>query len=319
MKNLLTTIVFSILFHSLSIAQCTIPGGDFENIQDISEQFSEDADFCSDSIIIGSPDFVSLARLFILSIDILFGGIFGETPQVNCQEMFGLDQHPGANGTSSALKLQPDTLLNIADAFTIFPCDSIPIALKGSYLHVGSDLDTANIVIALNYDFYYETADGAGELTIVGGSDEFTEFEVPILADILVAIDSIAIILLAQSDSTFIAEGNESYYVFDELELVYENMDTVANMDTMTSVLNYDIYQQLNVSPNPAVDWTHISSPDYPIQNIKVYNESGALVLEQTNVFDFSSKLNVSQLPKGLYLIEVAGKNFKLIKKLLKM
>jgi len=315
MKNLLTILALFTLIHSLSFAQCTVPGGDFEDIQDISSQLMEDGDFdfCSDTTIIGSPHFISFTRFLTLSFEILFGGIFGENPEVNCQELFGIDQHPGANGTSTALKLQPDTLINIADAFTIFPCDSLPTALKGSYLHVGSDLDTARVLITVNYDFYYETADGVGLLNIAGGSNEFTEFEVPIVTENQVTVDSIIIVLLAQSDTTFLAEGKESYYVFDELELVYENIDT------MTSVLNLEIFEQLNISPNPAIDLVQISLSDHPIQHIKVYNENGVLILEQNKVHDFSSKLDVSQLPDGLYVIEVTGEGFTLTKKLIKL
>jgi len=121
MKHFFTTFLLLVIAHSLSFCQCTIPGGDFEDFQEIplEDLYEVEGDIeCSDTTIFTSPDFFSALRLFeLLSFDFLFSG----GSEIDCQEIFELEQYNGgANGTSAALKLQPDTLISIADAFYNF-------------------------------------------------------------------------------------------------------------------------------------------------------------------------------------------------------
>jgi len=244
MKNLYLFLAFtiSVLLHFISFSQCEIAGGDFENLQDISSELVEEGffDFCTDSMIIGSPQFSSLGRVTLLSFAESFGALEG----VSCQQIYGMYPHDtGANGTASALKLQTDTILNLADAVSVIPCDTLPKLLKGSVLHVGSELDTADVVIAINYSFARGTADLSGILRIAGGSDEFTEFEIPVeIKDEEIEVNTVSIFLIVESDEDHLEAGNESYYVFDELELVYN--------DPVSSVSDNEIYN-FTMSPNP--------------------------------------------------------------------
>lgn len=175
-------------------------------------------------------------------------------------------------------------------------CDLLPNALKGSYLHVGETADTAYISIlfgdsilnesylVLNGDttFSYAQIGASGELTIIGGDSEYTEFEVPInKLNNEFTTDSAVLVLAATSDPTYLKQGNESYYVFDELRFVY---------DEQVSVNDFETFKDINIFPNPIGDFLYINSTEKDAGDIKVFDQSGRLALQQSN-FNFINRL----------------------------
>ena len=58
---------------------------------------------------------------------------------------------------------------------------------------------------------------------------------------------------------------------------------------------------QINIFPNPTSDFINIKS-DEKIKSVKLYNASGSLIKTENNEF---SRINISNLPKGNYLISI--------------
>jgi len=177
-------------------------------------------------------------------------------------------------------------------------------------LHVGTELDSAIILVNFGTDIYYPGA--AGFLDIAGGSEEFTEFEVPIeVFDTEMITDTVILVLIANSDSTYLAGGNESYYVFDELQFVYE--------EPPLSVYEDEIANHLTISPNPTKDLINISLPGFKFNQVKIYDEVGKTVVTQNGIFNSIESLNISHLNKGLYIVKITGDDFTVNKKLIKL
>ena len=66
------------------------------------------------------------------------------------------------------------------------------------------------------------------------------------------------------------------------------------------------------IYPNPASDYISITTPGV----VDIYNMNGKKVLENSS---FSSKLNISELPPGIYMIKITTKNQIFTKKLIKI
>lgn len=75
-----------------------------------------------------------------------------------------------------------------------------------------------------------------------------------------------------------------------------------------------EIQSVITVWPNPVHDYLHISSP-FEIQELIIRSIDGKIVLRNDNL---SNVVDVSQLPTGLYLVEVLTQGFKISKKLMK-
>ncbi|MEM8892130.1 MAG: T9SS type A sorting domain-containing protein, partial [Bacteroidota bacterium] len=67
----------------------------------------------------------------------------------------------------------------------------------------------------------------------------------------------------------------------------------------------------LTLYPNPVKDLLHIQT-DHSINKLLVYNTNGQLVISKEDAFE---KINVSQLAKGLYLMQVYTEEGEIIQK----
>lgn len=322
MKHFFTIILTIVFFNSTVFSQCEVPGGDFEEFVNISSEFEYYVDEGITEPILSSPYFTGLIRIFFLS----FQSIFYIEPAGEdfYRQITGQYQYrPGANGTASAIQLKPDTLLEIADVLTSFNCDSLPIALKGNYLHVGQSTDSAYIsivfgdsiledsYIAIGTDttFMYAQIGASGDLAIAGGENVYTEFEIPITNfENEFSTDSVQIALIAISDPTYLEEGNESYYVFDELSFVY---------DEKVAVSDYEALSDITVFPNPVSDFIYIDGIEKNLGDIKIFDQVGRLVLQQSR-FNFTNPLTLNELHNGVYILDIHLDDFSVRKKIVK-
>ncbi len=94
--------------------------------------------------------------------------------------------------------------------------------------------------------------------------------------------------------------------VFD-LSLFREPISLVKVLGTAETLRYFNIY------PNPTSDYLNIVSTKYNIQKVHIYDLSGKQMLS-----DSKSKIDVSKLPSGVYLLVIktqeGNKNFKFIK-----
>jgi len=324
MKHFFTIILTIVFYNSTVFSQCEVPGGDFEEFVDISSEFEYYVEGEITEPILISSHFIGGARTLFLSLEAFFseepvGGNFYR--QVTGQYQY----QPGANETASAIQLKPDTLLQFVDALATFNCDSLPIALKGSYLHVGQATDSAYISIAFgdsilsdsfevilggDTTFMYAQIGASGELAIGGGENMYTEFEVPITnLENGISTDSVLLTLNVISDTTYLKEGNESYYVYDEFSFVY---------DEQVAVNQFEVPHNITVFPNPAFDFIYISYSEKNMGDIKVFDQAGRLV-QQESGFNFANRFGLSELDGGIYFLDIHFDDFNVRKKIIKM
>jgi hypothetical protein len=73
---------------------------------------------------------------------------------------------------------------------------------------------------------------------------------------------------------------------------------------------------EFNIYPNPAVDWINVDPGNYAsAYSINVYDLEGKLIQTQTNL-NGQTGIQVNDFPKGVYLIEMTGENFRKTKKI---
>ena len=322
--------LFFLFFFTLQIgySQCDIPGGDMESFLDITEEFEYDFDVELDTTLYINTDFNPILRVFFL----IFTDLFYELTGVELNEFVsvGLGQNrysTGADGTAHGLQLIPGRFLNFADGGTEnFECGMNPTSLQGYYRHVGVDTDTAIVIVLLDdepsYDPIFNSesddfsdildagVDAVGYSVIVGGPDEYTSFDIPIqYANNMETPDSALIYIVAFGDSLNLAAGNEMYYVFDELKF----------SGVSTSTADLDRSEALMISPNPTNDILQIKSDEYSISDYKIFNATGQLILQNTNVARQQQNIDVSELPAGVYYLETTLEDYFGRKKFIKM
>lgn len=93
------------------------------------------------------------------------------------------------------------------------------------------------------------------------------------------------------NDLNFEFDNDGSGFIVDNI--IIKDMDQLSVSDINKT--------QVNIFPNPTSDFINIKS-DEKIKSVKLYNVSGSLVKTENNEF---SRINVSNLPKGNYLISI--------------
>ena len=83
------------------------------------------------------------------------------------------------------------------------------------------------------------------------------------------------------------------------------------------TILGNDVFEldTLRMSPNPVGDFLSIDSP-YPIKRVIIYDALGRWLQEVEENFQ---QIDVASLSSGLLFVEVATKNARVIKKIVKL
>jgi hypothetical protein len=83
----------------------------------------------------------------------------------------------------------------------------------------------------------------------------------------------------------------------------------IGNMTTATEELDAQIISKLNVYPNPVQNEFTIENIDqFEVKNASIYSLEGKL-LQSISKNDIQDKINVSSLPKGVYVIMLQTKS----------
>ncbi|MDH4474566.1 MAG: T9SS type A sorting domain-containing protein [Fluviicola sp.] len=117
---------------------------------------------------------------------------------------------------------------------------------------------------------------------------------------------------------TYAAAGTYTVcaYYFDLLDTTSCNATFCADITVTTSSASIkEIAEPLSVSvyPNPAVNSIEISSTE-PLESFYIYNTLGTMVYSD-RVQTTSTKVNISDLPKGVYLLRCNGLTKRFVKK----
>lgn len=106
------------------------------------------------------------------------------------------------------------------------------------------------------------------------------------------------------NDLNFEFDNDGSGFIVDNI--IVKDMDYLEVSDVAKT--------EVNVFPNPASDFINIKSNEV-IKSVQLYNASGALVKTENNN---SSKIDISALPKGNYIISIETKSGIETKKIIK-
>jgi len=102
-------------------------------------------------------------------------------------------------------------------------------------------------------------------------------------------------------------EGTSDTYSISEIQKLYFNLETsVINSNPSNKAL-------LSVYPNPADNIIIVDNIPHGTETIFIYNLKGALVLKQ-HIDDITESIDVSSLPKGLFVLRAQDINVKIIK-----
>ena len=71
-----------------------------------------------------------------------------------------------------------------------------------------------------------------------------------------------------------------------------------------------------NIFPNPAKNNLTIENSNFVIKSVELYNIAGQLVKSE-NVNSMKTNLNVSNLNKGIYILEIKSKETSIRRKLI--
>lgn len=297
---------------------CSVPNGSMEEWFDGAPILEEDLELSFDGEVPIPAFYGSLSRLLLLSFSAILGPeLFDLFPEL-ASDPLGLERVEVTAGNYGA-KLSPGLALGIADLITTFPCSSEPDYLKLSISHVGSDLDSMIIVVAIAgqdpFNLLLETDDltdlqsftAGGVLEYAGGSSDATEVMVPIEMNdagrSFAEGDSALIMIIAQSDSASLAMGNESYYIIDDL--------TMGKASTPTQDLSDGISYE--VFPNPTFGIVNVQMSRVPVRSqLIIYNSIGKEITRRSDV-GYQSSYDISDQPPGVYFmtLEADGKTIR--------
>jgi hypothetical protein len=102
--------------------------------------------------------------------------------------------------------------------------------------------------------------------------------------------------------------GMAAYYYIDDIcvstDSLYNEVWTGLTTHTTSSKPNKEIF----IYPNPSFDVVNISTQE-AIENIELINSIGQVVYTQQVKNNFHIQLNITEIPKGLYMARVKTKN----------
>jgi hypothetical protein len=84
-----------------------------------------------------------------------------------------------------------------------------------------------------------------------------------------------------------------------------------SSLNTVTSLKNLDQLTDISFFPCPANDYINIKTDNSVISKIIIYNSLGAITKELEDLNDISHKIDISNLPHGMYFMSMFTENGK--------
>ena len=175
------------------------------------------------------------------------------------------------------------------------------------YGHANIQSVTIQSVVTKIGDYTFSDCSGLKSVTIPSSVTSIGE-------NAFYRCSSLASITCLNPDPNSIIMGGD--YVFDGVNKstcvlnvpvgsisLYQNADQwkdFAHINGITGIVNPEI-QNLTLSPNPVKDELYITA-ERPVTKIEIYNADGKSVIQENN---FTGKVNVSSLTKGVYVVKV--------------
>lgn len=240
-----------------------------------------------------------------------FYGIFGSTPRVV------------VNGTSISYSNLKAALIEQSSSNTNFSIKIYHIKINSdSFLSRTVIHKLANDTISKALLFLGVTEDTILQTTNNGETKHYNVFRKALTQ----VIGNSIYLPLGIGDSIVTTIGYKSAEIWDNnrlniIGILQQNNKTLINSAKSinqnggtASITNFGLKSKTQiVSPNPFLHFIEITDG---VSEISIYNHLGKLVYTQTT--DNSSKINLSQLPAGIYFIKVRHDNIWLTQKIVK-
>jgi hypothetical protein len=184
-----------------------------------------------------------------------------------------------------------------------------PAHFRGYYKYTAAGSDSCFIFVTVtkwNTSNSQQDTIGTGLFKSAGAAN-WTLFEVPIDYLTQDIPDSCNVVI---SSSDYLTMSNGSVLHIDSVSFTG---NVPVGINTHESI------ERLSVYPNPAVDVLNIMLyMNGEKTDLKVYNTIGKTVYQKTieQARSYRTKLNISDLPKGIYFVEALSNQEKIVKKL---
>ena len=101
---------------------------------------------------------------------------------------------------------------------------------------------------------------------------------------------------------------DEEDFDFDILWSYDTNQEPNYCLDPL-SVFDQNLFTEFQLYPNPSIGLVNLKS-EKPIQRLTVFDALGKLVYQENTQYQTQVQIDLSHLPKGLYLVQVEGEGF---------
>ncbi len=298
------TLFFAFITSFAGIAQEQIANPDFENWSDIGNSMMnpDSWDTSNDYIDLGFLGQYSFHTVQADDADYMYGS---KSMRLECvtQSVVGTDATMPGVATLGTFELDMTTQQGGIEGG--IPFTSRPSHLRGYYKYTASGADSCFIGIGIFLN--NGVRDTIGQALLKSSTvTDWTLFEVPVEYTSQETPDSMNVIIM-NTDPENIMDG--SVLLVDSLSLVYQTV----GMDKPSEKINLGLY------PNPAVTYTTIGFSDAIQDEAEgvVYNSIGKVVKQfSLNAGIRSARLMVSDLPEGIYLVEIVSGENRMVNKL---
>ncbi|MFT4663045.1 MAG: hypothetical protein ACI9AT_002131 [Ulvibacter sp.] len=219
----------------------------------------------------------------------------------------GLDVFPSLSGTHG-MTTPNDTY------YATLETGSIDFDLGGSYLVDGLALWNANApgpgATGIQGVLISSSTDGVTYTPIADAPDTFSQ----------------VMGATSPAEQFSFGEVTASYIRFDVLSNYGDPGNLVAfaevafsGVPAPLSVTEVNLSNLIAVYPNPALDYVRINNNStLEIEGISIYDMNGRLLRQVIKTNSFNDRINLSDLPAGLYILHIYGDNLSTMKKVIK-
>ncbi len=308
MRFLLVLVVLIVINCHRLEAQCQVPNGDFEELVDITDTLSKELTLILKFPVVAPVGWLPTFRTVEIALSDFFADYL-DRDTMDLDIFAGLRPvNPGAAGTTTAVRLQGDTLALSSDMVQFFPCSARPEKITGFHRYVGSAPRDSLIVMALltsNQSLNQEDAIGSAVFITYGGPNEYTPFEASFEYVSDEIPDTAAVLILSLKDEEH--AGDTSHYVVDQIQFEGESVP----------VREITWQQRPFLTPNPITDRAALSVRTEEPGLLQIYDALGRPYYQSQVVNGNSVHLN--HLPTGFYLARFETRDQSLVQKILKL
>ncbi len=250
---------------------CPIPNGSFEDWEDITLELDTTGTLPAETVLV-PENFFPFIRLFLAS----FGQVFGAVTDIDlAQDYLGVERSEDASNGNYSLKLVGNSILPLADAAAIFPCDGVlPDFLYMDLKHVGTGRDSMDfyltfgqtVIIPEDLNDLFRTSGFIVGQVVADINTEWATLELPITDnEVGISADSVFLWFINSSDSLSIANGEESYFLIDNL-----------TFNQFSATHEPELNQAVKMYPMPFRDKLYFENEN-EILNARLYDTQGRL------------------------------------------